>query len=137
MNASRGVPLTRYLHRIRRHCEYVTITTVPGTCIQYILVLPHKDTALLYSYLARVEEMRQSSSFIYTFCFFGDVPFYKYFCTLAVPSLIESACTSYVFFQVVFFYLVTTGWILDISCIQSKFNHFWLTTCIAIKIRKA
>ena len=45
------------------------------------------------------------------------------FCTIATFSLfIES--TLYVFsFQMVFFYLVTTGWIFDIILCESSINH--------------
>ena len=52
------------------------------------------------------------------FCLVGDVPFSEYFILFFVPFL-PSLCTestSYVLsFRMVFFYLVTTAWIFDIS----------------------
>ena len=51
--------------------------------------------------------------FIFAFCLFGDVTFSEYF-LYHYRFLLES--TSYVLsFRMVFFYLVTTGWIFDIS----------------------
>ena len=53
-------------------------------------------------------------------CFFGDIAFSEYFCTITFTLCMEN--TSYVFlFQMAFFYLVTTGWIFYISlCENSK-----------------
>ena len=53
--------------------------------------------------------------FLFSFCLLGDVAFSEYLCTTAVLSLYRES-TSYVFFfRMVFFYLVTTGWIFYIS----------------------
>ena len=57
------------------------------------------------------------------FFFFGDVAFYEYFFVLFPLSFcIES--TSYVLsFRMVFFYLVTTGWIFDFSSCENSINQ--------------
>ena len=54
------------------------------------------------------------------FCFFGDVAFFEYFCAIAVFSLYVDESTSGIFSfgMMVFFYLVTTGWICDISLLS-------------------
>ena len=47
---------------------------------------------------------------------FGDIAFSEYFCTMVVFSLYGDEMASYVFhLRMVFFYLVTMGWIFDIS----------------------
>ena len=51
--------------------------------------------------------------FPFSFCFFGDVAFSEYFCTIVVFSLYAEYVVLYVIsFRMMFFYLVTTGWIL-------------------------
>ena len=74
------------------------------------------------------------------FFFFGDVAFSEYFCTITVYSSLSMESRSYVFpFRMMFFYLVTTGWILDISAyyvriqsinqsklVRSSFKHLYL-----------
>ena len=57
---------------------------------------------------------------------YRDVSFSEYFCTITVFSLSnkESTCTSYVIpFRMVFFCLVTTGWIFDISLCENSINQ--------------
>ena len=49
--------------------------------------------------------------FMFTFCFFGEVPFSGYSVSFPFPLCMESTLL-YVSFRVAFFYLVTTGWIL-------------------------
>ena len=57
------------------------------------------------------------SFFLFSFYLFGDVAFSEYFFVPFPLSLINSMeSASYVLsFRMVFFYLVTTGWIFDIS----------------------
>ena len=68
--------------------------------------------------------------FLPFFCFFGDVVFSEYFCTITIYlCMMES--TSYVFsFRVVLFYLVITGWIFDISLFVSEFNQSIQNQCM-------
>ena len=53
-------------------------------------------------------------SFWLFFCFFGDVAFSEYLCTIAVLSLFGEYVVRFILPDGVFFYLVTTGWIFDI-----------------------
>ena len=57
-------------------------------------------------------------------CFFaGDVPFSEYFCTITVLSLYGEKFVRFSL-RMVFFYLVTTGWIFyTISSFMSEFNQ--------------
>ena len=58
------------------------------------------------------------SSFL---CFFGDVAFSEYFCVITVFSLYgEYVVLVRFFLPGGFFYLVTTGWIFDISVCENS-----------------
>ena len=80
---------------------------------------------------SRLDELTRStfllpvSSFdLFLFCFFGDVAFTDYYISLPIPFCPGSS-TSYVFpFRVVFFYLVTTSCISDVSSYDNSLNQF-------------
>ena len=61
------------------------------------------------------------------FCFFGYIAFFSesiFYAPLPFPLCMELECTLYVLsFRMVFFYLVTTGWIFDVSLRNNSTNQ--------------
>ena len=81
-------------------------------------------------------------SFFFSFCLFGDVAFSEYFSIVPFPISLCMESTSHVIcFRTMFFYLVTTGWIFDISLlcensinqINQSVNFFTYTTVSNVK----
>ena len=62
-------------------------------------------------------------SFFFFFFVFGDVAFSEYFCAIVVFSLYGEYAVHFFPFRMVFFYLVTTGWILEISLQDNSINE--------------
>ncbi|CAN0368143.1 unnamed protein product, partial [Ascophyllum nodosum] len=52
------------------------------------------------------------------FCFFGNVAYSEYFCTITVFSLYRRVRRTFSPFWMVFFYRVTTDWIFDVSHVR-------------------
>ena len=67
------------------------------------------------------------------FFFFAHVPFSEFFFVPFPLSLCIMESTSYVLsFRMVFFYLVTTGWIFDTSLCENSINQSISQVCITI-----
>ena len=66
----------------------------------------------------------------FSFCSFGDVAFSEYFfCTIAIFSLYGEYVVRSFLPDGVFFYLVTTGWIFDISLCENSNQSIKYSPC--------
>ena len=140
LTPSRIGNLTRLIHTLARCVTIHTVHTILSvvslthdmTCpLLYNLVLPLFCFASFSSFCAFVEAtalrsiiLRYTGApiatrvffFFFPFCLFGDVVFSGYFLHHSVPFSLCMESTSYVLsFWIVIFYLVTTGWVFDIS----------------------
>ena len=123
---------------LTRHkwCEFVSFRRLVCRChvvfiwcyVGFVLFRFHLYTfieaaalrSVVLRYAGAPTATRVSSSF--SFCFFGDIAFPEYFCTIAVFSLYGEYALCFSFW-VVLFYLVTTGWIVCISLCGNSTNQ--------------
>ena len=63
------------------------------------------------------------SFFFFPFCLFRDVDFSSIFCTIAAFSLNGKYVVRSFLLRMVFFYLLATGWVFDISLCENSINQ--------------
>ena len=93
-------------------------------CFVFASMLSLKPRPFVQSFFD-MQAPRQPHVFLSFFLCFFDVAFSEYFVSLPFSLINSIESTSYVFpFRMVFFYLVTTDWIFDISlCCCCCFLH--------------
>ena len=87
-----------------------------------------RAAVLSYSYMFCFVYHAFTVCFLFRFCFFlflffGDVACSECVCTITVFSLYGKYVVFFSFRMIVFFYLVTTGWIFDISLCENSINE--------------